>query len=370
MAVRTWNDIFKYSYGNEDIYELIKADDDVKTTTTGYFTAVAGPKAFLQINEAANTYGALPKVPYSNSKLRLITTDAYTDNTGGIEEGGALPDTDKPDMTTGTITLKEIVHATGISLKQKRLVELGQDDTFGSVDDLVTYMSERHVNQINRMLHTNVTTLAGNNAESLDRVVSSYDEVTNCADVDANDSDIYGMDRDAAATNYDAYVNHNSDTDRSFSLDLLDATIHQVISNGGNPSMIITGPDTAQKIENEVETKVRYDYSRKPVQFLGANGVKMGAGMEAGYYVGVYKGIPIIEDKNVVVDGSSRVYVLDTHDYNGKPALAFEIAEATKVTPLAYPNTNALKDDLYIRTMGELVCRKFPFQAKIRDLSA
>ncbi len=109
-------------------------------------------------------------------------------------------------------------------------------------------MAKHHVEMINKMLLTDNDTLAGDNIESLDRIIGSYSEINGVGQT-AGDLDIYGLDRDAGATWSDAYVNHNSNVARTFTIDLLDTTLTNLRKNGAQPKVILTGYDTQERIQ-------------------------------------------------------------------------------------------------------------------------
>ncbi len=225
-------------------------------------------------------------------------------------------------------------------------------------------MAKHHVEMINKMLLTDNDTLAGDNIESLDRIVGSYSEINGVGQT-AGDLDIYGLDRDAGATWSDAYVNHNSNVARTFTIDLLDTTLTNLRKNGAQPKVILTGYDTQERIQQALQAQQR---------FLGAkqitptyNGVKGIDGIEAGFNVATYQGIPIVCSKDVPQDTLSRIYILDTDHLFfkvGLPTMYFESGMSSK-DPFGI---NYLGDEGMYRTMGELICTRFNVQGKIRDL--
>jgi len=239
-----------------------------------------------------------------------------------------------------------------------------KDDGLGDVMKVMREeMGKHHAEMINKMLLGDVTTVAGNNVESIDRVCSSLAED---AVVGAGDSDIYSIDRSDTANSWaDAYVNHNSDVDRTFTIDMLDTALTELRVKGANPKIIVTGYDTIERIQQALQAQQRFMGRELVVPTYG--GVKGIPGAEAGFNVATYQGIPIIPSKDVVQDTISRIYILDT-DY-----LAFKVALPTmyfesgmsKKDPFGI---NYLGDEGLFRTMGELICTRFNTQGKIRDL--
>jgi len=240
-----------------------------------------------------------------------------------------------------------------------------KDDGLGDVMKVMREeMGKHHAEMVNRMLLEDTTTVAGNNVESVDRVCSSLSEESGC--LDAGDSDMYGIDRSDATYSWaDAYVNHNSDVDRTFTIDQLDTALTSLRQAGANPKVIVTGYDTIERIQQALQAQQRFMGRELVVPTYG--GVKGIPGAEAGFNVATYQGIPIIPSKDVVQDTISRIYILDT-DY-----LAFKVALPTmyfesgmsKKDPFGI---NYLGDEGLFRTMGELICTRFNVQGKIRDL--
>lgn len=220
-------------------------------------------------------------------------------------------------------------------------------------------------------MNTNVTTLASTNIESIDRMASSYAEVTNCGDVDAGDSDPYGAadagawnDRDAAAGWTDAYVNHNSNTDRTFALSQIDTVITNVRPYWKDRSpankVMITGDDTELRMGQLLRSQERY--TSKNVR-MTVNGVQTLEGVDGGMDVATYLKIPIIPDANAIQDTISRVTVLDMdHIHIGV------------LQPLVYLESEDYQAlDKFVREgvfhmEGELVTTRFKGLGKVRDL--
>lgn len=359
VKFNTIKDLVDAAYGpnsSELAASVMKADAPVISTTTGVYNRIYGKMTWELLNNVAKTFSVLPNVPLNNTGFRVITARATSLGSGGLAENAALPDSIKPTWDLGNISLKEVTHKFDMSNRQQ-LLDDGSDDTIG-FDELREYMAREHVAHINKMLLADADTLAGNNVESLDRVCSSQSEES--ALLTAGDANIYGFDR-SASTAYDAYVDHNSGTDRAFSDDLLRTAIDTIDENSGErPTVIITGFDTAGKIDNQSNIQTRYETMRVTV---GVNGIETAAGNDVGLRVASYDGIPIVRDKDVVKDTISRVYLLNTNyvEFATKlPTQYFESQNFFEVDKLG-------KSGMYY-TAGELVCRRFNAQGKIRDL--
>jgi hypothetical protein len=283
---------------------------------------------------------------------------------GGVPENATLPDTVKPTFQEISTKPKVIAHTFNVSEMEGFLGT--KDDGLGDVMKVMREeIGKTHAEMINKMLLAKVSTAqAGNNVESIDRVCSNYSEVANCS-ITANYADIYGIDRDAAASWADAYVDHNNGTTRTLTVDLIDTAIENIRLAGGNPKVIVTGYDTITRIQQSLQAQQRFMGRENVVPTFG--GIKGIPGTEAGFNVATYQGIPIIPSKDVAKDTLSRIYILDT-DYLafkvGYPTMYFE-SGMSKKDPFGI---NYLGDEGLFRTMGELVCMRFNTQGKIRDL--
>ena len=135
---------------------------------------------------------------------------------------------------------------------------------------------------------------------------------------------------------------------------------------GGQPKVILTGYDTLETIQQLLQPQQRFVEMKRVVP--GVNGVKGVPGIQGGFMVATYNGVPIIPSKDVQKDGSSRMYFLDT-DYSwfttAKPTLYHESGIETG-DPFGI---NRLGQMGMFHTMGELVSTFFKASGKIRDLS-
>jgi len=388
---KTMGDMIKYYYDpsaegyiagrNLSGYDIIK-DANVNSTVTGAYNPVYGAQVFQQFNNVANTLGVLPKFPMPRTGVRVVTAKTATTGTGGVSEDGTIPDTVKPTFSTFSRKPKEIAHTFSVSNRQQ-LISRMEDDAPIDMGYMREYIGVEHPKQINYMLLKDVTTLISaapaNRMESIDRLVSSYEEVTDCGDVDANDSDPYAgaIDRDAAASWADANVGENNNTNRALTLNLIRTEIRNIRTYGGNPTTILTGPTTSQKIDNLIDATAKYMMSPGGTTkaHLTANGLQTANGMEGGFEVATLFGLPIIEDADVLVDGAARIYILDTSSSMGMPKLGLAMAQPTSYYEYGLSRNdpsgiNRLGTEGLYYTAGELHCSIFRHQAKLRDIEA
>lgn len=367
FPLRTMGQLEDYYYGRNAMMRVMKADEPYLSTTTGIYNPIYGQKVWSQLNQEKNLFACLPKKVWDSTGWRVITARADTPPVGGIAEDGAIPETGKPTYAQIYTKPKLVAHSFAASEIDSFLSTV--DDALNPMAAAREYFAIEHAEHINKMLLQNVTTLAGNNIDSIDRMISSYSEVNGCADVDADDADVFGLNRDAGATWADAYVNHNSNTNRALSLDLIDTTLTNIRLNGGQPDLIVTGYDTLQRLQALLQAQRRFGHADEKMIVPTYNGVKgvPAEGYEGGFVVATYQGIPIIPSKDVVDDGLSRMYFIDSRYMFlriAKPTQYFETGVSTG-NPFAI---DTFGDEGVYRTMAELVCVFFAAHGKLRDL--
>ena len=242
-------------------------------------------------------------------------------------------------------------------------------------------MANEHASFLNKQLFANAGTVTYQSVdfESLDRVVSSYSEVSaayedggGSTSYTANDCDPYDtslFDRDGATT-YDAYVSHASKGGlRTLTLDLIDTVIENVEKESGErPNVIITGVDTARKIKGLFEGYWRIPMPQVVTQasFGGVQGVQ---GIPTERRIATYDGIPIITDKDCLAEtsGISRIYFLNTKYLFLKMQLPTAYFEGGLMAGDPFGLGTFMTEGMYL-TGGELVCTKFCAQGKLRDI--
>ena len=370
--MRTVNDMERYYYGAGSSMgysytgsELLKADAPLLSTTAGTYQAIYGRKVWSQLNQEFNAFSVLPKKPWDRSGWRVVTAKPSFTVGGGIAENGTLPDTTKPTFQHVAAKPKTVAHS--FDMSETAIFLNDKDDGLGDIRSVLKEeMGKHHAEHINKMLTTDVETLAGNDIESLDRVTTGNNAMTSGTHYGTNDEDIYSITR---ATNTWAFAEDNADsgsTNRTLSLDHLDDLFQKIWVRGGNPKVMLTGYDTLMRIQQLLQSQQRFmETKRVTPSYSGVKGVP---GMEAGFIVATYNGVPIIPTKEMASDGISRVYMMDT-DYlyfsTGKPTQYFESGIETG-DPFAI---NRLGQEGLYRTMGEVWTTFFGGQGSIRDLS-
>lgn len=363
--IRTIQDLFYATYGTTLMEDSRLAKDaPVITSTTGARNILYGAALMAQVIVAANSFGALPKKPWSKSGYRVITAANTTDP--GIAENAAIPATTKPTMLAVDVTIRVLAKSFDMSSTQLKLA--GKDDVV-TWEELQTYSAQEYKNVLNRALHVNMGTLTGPSADgtgmqSLDRVVGSSVENTNQS-YTAADEDIYGIDRSGATGLWaDAYVSEAATVDRYLALSHLDTMLQNVEpywAEGSRANKVcITGYDTSLRIAQLLQSQLRYTKERVT---MTVNGVKTAPGADAGFEVASYDGIPIIRDSNVNADTISRIYMVDLdHTWIGmlQPITYLESEDYQAIDKFG-------REGVYYME-GELVCDLFKANGKVMDL--
>jgi len=369
--LNTIEDLEKYYYGISSSGKyLAKADAPHLTSTTGVENDVYGRFVWVQQNLEANAFGALPKQPWVQDGWRVTTATAAGTS---VAENATIPDTVKHTFLEVSTNPKTHVLGFDVSEHLQLKVTQTQNDNIGSLEQMRASYGETHAEDMNQALLGDVDTVAGNDFESIDRVCSSNSEVTNLS-LDANDADIYGIDRDAGAGWSDAVVNDNSGTDRDLTDDLIRNLIQQARSAGGKPQFWLGHHDTKEKADGIYQDAVRY----QPVKIRGSvNGISTAEGAEFGVETSNMYGFPFIASSDVFKDTIGRLYLLDTTIAPGapEPRLHMAILQPTRYaesgTQAADQSPFAIDrfgNEALYWTTGELRCKFFAGQAKLRDL--
>ena len=355
-----------YSYSGSDI---LKADAPMLSTTAGTYQAIYGRKVWSQLNQEFNAFSILPKKPWEKSGWRIITGKPSFTKGGGVAENATLPDTTKPTFLHVACKPKTIAHT--FDMSEVAIFLADKDDGLGDIRQVLKEeMGKHHADHVNQMLTTVVETPAGNDFESLDRLTTDPDTINNANGyVSANtDNDMYSITRDGSADFHSAEVSASgtSGTNRTLSLDHLDTIFQQVWKRGGNPKVIFTGYDTLMRVQQLLQSQQRFMETKRVTPSF--NGVKGVPGIEAGFIVATYNGVPIIPSKDVQPDGISRMYYLDTDYLWFQTAIPTQYFESGIESGDPFAINRLGQEGLY-RTMGELVVSFFGAQGSIRDLA-
>jgi len=373
--VRTVQDMERYYYGGASSTgytygagDILKADAPLMSTTAGTYQAIYGRKVWSQLNQEFNAFSILPKKPWERSGWRILTERADFAKGGGIAENGTLPDTSRPEFLHVAAKPKTVAHT--FDLSEVSMFLSDKDDGLGDVRQVLKEeMGKHHAEHINRMLLEDVDTPVGNDFESLDRLTSDPDKMTTgTAHVSATtDHDIYSITRDGSSAFHSAEVDVAS-SNRNLSLNQMDGLFQQLWTRGGNPKVMLTGYDTLMRVQQLLQSQQRFMDSKRVTPTY--NGVKGVPGLEAGFIVATYNGVPMIPTKDMPDEGTgtlSRIYYLDTDYLWFQTAIPTQYYESGIETGDPFAINRLGQEGLY-RTMGELWCSFFGASGSIRDL--
>ena len=354
-------------------YGISKADDLTYTSDpSAAFNTTYGAKVYNQLNTKSEVFKLLKKEPWTQSGWRVLTarhaqTAGVAENTS--EAGGALPDTDKPDIVNVEATLKQIVTTWEISTKAAMLSEA--DDGMGN---LAAFMrkenSEAHMYSIDDMLLATTDTVTANDFESLDRITADHTQRAYIANADA-DLNIYNITRSTDDWSHPTMqlATPGSAGHAALTLSDLDTLVQGALEEGVNYSDLIflTGYDTYQDLKALMQndgSNAAWSYNLAQGGKGSMNGVTGEGGLAFDSRVGSYDGIPIFLSQHVEKDTTSRIHLLDMGNLAMRIAAPTTYVDSTNVAV-----TQKMSHEFALITSGELICYKFKTQGSIRNLN-
>ena len=356
--------------------DQITKSDAVVGLTSGAWNAIYGPMVTnLQYN-TKNAITAIGAKPWNQSGIRVQRTMSKSSGVGHAR-GGTLPAKVHGSYNHVTIPYKEFAHTFAMNLGDVSLE--GKDDIL-SWETLMELEAQAFINGMDAdMLGKVETAPTGFGVEEyridkLDRVISSYAEAVALSLTNGYESPWGGAssalndyrDKDSGAgSNFDAYANNGSGSNRVLELSLIDAMFAAVSPYWDNHShankVMITKPDTLAKLQAILQPQQRYEgYVAAQIDI---EGVKTMPGRDTGYMVSAYNMVPIIPDNNVSSDGIGRLYLVDkdTMHYNSLVPNQVRVSDDPLIN-------NALINSAVIYQMGELWCHKFKGHGKLTYL--
>ena len=402
-VVKTIEELELLHYGQSLNY-LQKADANMLTTTGGVFNTIFGAYAWAQLNLEANAFSILPKYVWDKSGFRIITAKTVlttvNSNTvlGGTAESGLIAETAKPTIEEISVRPKIAQLPFGASTVHEWLANNSKDDIWGSLSSLRTYQAVQHKEFLNQMLLADVEAVAGNTTgdftgtqdwETLDRLISSDAEEDALGGTNDNYYDPWTgtttnqIDRDAQ-TKYDSVVQSAGSaigTNGNLTKSLIISWLRDIrILGGKDPNVLLGSHEVYSEIQEIFEPATRYPMGTSVVE-IDVNGIKTFSGHGVGLHVTSVYGIPFIPTKDAPSDSGDanevgRLFGLDTSDTDGfgYPRLGIQIAvpttyhEATRNTQGWPFTTGEFTEKGVYWTMGELICRRFNGNGKIRDI--
>lgn len=394
---KTIEDLERATYGVSGSGQLLKATTGIHHAhdvngaslgSKGLYNLVYGQKVWSLINREMNALSILPKKPWNSSGWRILTsrslgggTDVFTvadlDDLGGVAENASISGITEiqPTFDILHVSPKTIAHTYEVS----EIAQLmgGMDDGIGDI--MATYREEvgvSHAEAMNKMVITDLSstglgasgyTTEGNSLISLYKVISTFAEM-NAVSNHADKLELFGQIRHTSNTPYlESYVDSNSGTDRSLTVNLLNTALRNLNARGGDPKVILTGYDTIQNLGELLQSQERFMGRAEVVPSHG--GIKGVKGREMGFKVATYHDIPMIPVKDMPNGGAglSDMLILDTDHLFLCTLKPTEYFEAGMDTGEVFGHGKLGHRGLY-RTVAETMCTYFRGQGKIIDL--
>lgn len=402
----TIEELEAYFYGNNR-YAIAKANSPLVTTTPGIFNRVFGAYAWAQLNLEANAFGVLPKFPWEKSGYRAISARPTVDTTqgnsvyGGIVENGTIPDAIIPTVKEVELKPKQHVVHFMVSEQIEALANHSKDDIWGGLGTLRLYFAVEHKKLMNQALLRDVegeaATATGDNTgstknfESLDRIISSSAEE---AVLGGTFNDWYDPYRDSTsiinrdgASEFDATVISPSGTIGTNG-QLTDEVLRKLLfsirkKSGKDPSVFLGSHEVYNELQSLYLPQLRSNGNAfgETLVSVDVNGIKTFNGIGVGIHLSSVYGVPFVPTVDAPrysgdVDEVGRLFALDTTDAEGfgSPRLGIQVLIPTEYYEagrriVGYPFINGAFNERGIyRTSGEIVCKNFVSQGKIRDI--
>jgi len=375
---------FIKAYGRK-FGELVfsKADAPLETGTSGNLYQLLGAKLWIQLNTERNLFAIFKSEAWGANAdgwdgWRVVT--AYPSPKGVMMgEKENLPDDvifgydqlfDKPKTADTKFSNTELAFR---EARRRQAVMWNQ-----VVKDMGTAHKIFLCEELSAEIGDNDATKDFN---PLDQLVSNYDEFTNCATINAKGdaaSKFYQqtVNRSAAAGYSDAYVDHNSETLRQFTIYLCDDLIAGVRENCGIYDtagyVFITGVDTGKRWKQLARVHKAFTTEKYSTSYKG--GLRQVAGQSFGFEMNRYDDIPILYSKQITdslrpAGGLTPIFLVHL------PDITFWV----DVPTVYYERGMQGGDDIYLNahkvvglyhTLGNLHAYKFLTHGKIRDIKA
>lgn len=343
--------------------ELRKAN--IASSTSGAFNESYAWGVFINYSTQANQLGVLPKKPWAKQGYRAVSTGGVASDIG-VAEGQALGTAVAPTYNEVAVTIKEIEAVFDLTQRMS---------SYNGMADVITLEDNRNVGSKAfykswdvDLLSVN-TTITTANVETIDRIISSYAEWNGDSSMttgDANPWDGGAGSRTGSAVWSDAYVSHNSGTDRTLTISLVDELRENVEPywDRMDNKAFVTTYGTWKRWSALEESKHRLTNDR--FSFTIGDGIKTSTGAEGGFKLASWDGIPIIRDANVVTDTIGRIYLEDLDNLFIAMARPPTYQEANPDTNDVFAAGHVHRGVHYGQC--ETYCTFFKTQAKLRDL--
>jgi hypothetical protein len=350
----------------ERLISLNKIDDPLLTGTTNALNYIYGLKAAVTLPKiGAPVINALPKIAPNHVAFRTIEALSTAPTEDGIAEYGSFPETRKP--TIGTIKIVPKTNSDTFDTSQLKNIQERVTDQYTWTDLKNERAMEHVLKQETQALLIN-TTATSNRLTSLDKIVSSYDEVTNAGGMTPGDSDVYNINRDAAATEYDSQVIHGSGSTLAFSTENIDELIArcepywQTLEGDVtyNNKLFITTPQTRKKWKQEAKNSLWVTAEKVNVS---PQGIQVAGDHDYNTTMNSYDKIPIITTPKIDdhLGSLGDIFLLDL-DHIG-----YNVFASTYYMERGPEITGKYGVEGIYTTIGEIEADKFGGHGKIRD---
>jgi len=372
---------FIKAYGSEFGAHIFgKADAPLEISTSGNAYQMIGAKLWININTELNLVGLIKVETWGTNGTgwngwRVVT--AWPSTKGyALDEKESLPD----DGIFGFAQLFDRPRTLDTKFSNTELnyreAQRGQAVVWSQY---VRLQGLSHKYFLSEQMAQEIGDNASKEMVPIDQIISNYDEFTNCATINAKGdaaSKFYQntVDRSTAAGWYDAYVDHNSETLRPFTLNLVDDLIEGVREKCGILStegyVFLTGLGTQKRLKqlarpHRVWTSGKY----VTTMFSGLRQVK---GQEFGFELNMYDNIPIVVSQHIQASmtpsgGLTPIYMIYL------PDISFWVDLPT----VYYERGMTQGDDIFLdqhkvvglyHTMGNLHAYSFFKHGKLRDI--
>jgi len=374
-----------------DVIQFVKEAGTVTThLTPQYYNIVYGAQVWAQLNLEQNIFGIIPKTTWPRSGWRAISALSTGATATVTTETGTIPGPNYPTVKVLRTKPKIVATSFEISEVMEELLARSADDIWAGLNQLRVWYGREFGKQINQLLGMEAVGSSSSEVPalnpdsqilSLDQIVASSEEVSGVYgatvpnQVRAN-INIYGLDRFGADSWSNAVVIHNNGTPTALTDEMIQSLNTRTMIKGANPAgrIWLTGPDTWAKINALYLQFVRYTPLAETKIAPGPMGWQyVDQGHEMGFRVAQLYGYPMVLSSDVAKDTISRIYLLDTTDFEelGAPRLGIAVLRPVEYFETTSQHFPVLRQFVFrgvYRFIGDTVARFLPGQGKIRDV--
>lgn len=384
---------FSHAHAMKSMWSGLSEKATFDSGQGGIENAVYGAVLYNSVNMNNNLLGMLPTMDETGQissvdgeqaiSFRVAHSPPTVDD---VNEGGSVPtaqtysveEVESTPKRSPMVFEESILHSIRSRLQDgvsfDRLTDLGQSYLMRSVER----------DALGRKL-TGVSDSysADNNVVPLDRVVSSQTEVDNDGGLSDGDEDVYDITRSGSTTWANAQVSDNGGSDQQLTSSVVNDHIDTQIQNSSAEKenlVIATGYDSARVLSDLREAQFRADALQAPNrEDVNDAETRLGANFNAS--ISHWDSIPVVVSESVPSDTLSRIFVMDptpaqTPGEEGpKPKIGVEeylnpyVERSGLDEQQGFLATGEFKNKVLFLMYHEVVCRDFPAQGKITNLT-